>query len=48
MERLIDLDMKTLDERWSAQMRKKYWPLLQSPATNKPVILELYSPCSDS
>ena len=30
MERLIDLDMKTLDERWSAQMRKKYWPLLQS------------------
>ena len=30
MERLIDLDMKTLDEQWSAQMRKYYWPLLQS------------------
>ena len=30
LERLIDMDMKTLDERWSAQMRKKYWPLLQT------------------
>ena len=30
MERLINLDMKTLDEQWSAQMRKQYWPLLQA------------------
>ena len=30
LERLIDMDMKTLDERWSAHMRKQYWPLLQS------------------
>jgi len=30
LERLLDVDMKTLDERWSATMRKKYWPLLQN------------------
>jgi Tol biopolymer transport system component len=30
LERLIDLDMDELDERWSAQLRKHYWPLLQS------------------
>ena len=30
LERLIDLDMRTLYERWSAQMKKTYWPLLQS------------------
>ncbi|MFH1569098.1 MAG: peptidase MA family metallohydrolase, partial [Gemmatimonadota bacterium] len=30
LESLLDVDMETLDERWSAQMRKKYWPLLQS------------------
>ena len=30
LERLIDMDMKTLHERWSAHMRKTYWPLLQS------------------
>ena len=30
LKRLIDVDMKTLDERWSASMRKQYWPLLQS------------------
>ena len=30
LERLIDMDMKTLDERWSAHMRKQYWPLLQT------------------
>jgi Tol biopolymer transport system component len=30
LERLIDLDMEELDERWSAQLRKHYWPLLQS------------------
>ena len=30
LKRLIDIDMKTLDERWSASMRKQYWPLLQS------------------
>ena len=24
------MDLKTLDERWSAQMRKTYWPLLQT------------------
>lgn len=29
LERLIDMDMRTLDERWQAHMRKKYWPLLQ-------------------
>jgi hypothetical protein len=29
LERLIDMDMQTLDERWQAYMRKKYWPLLQ-------------------
>ena len=30
LERLVDIDMKTLHERWGAHMRKKYWPLLQS------------------
>ena len=30
MDRLIGIDLKTLDERWSAQMRKTYWPLLQT------------------
>lgn len=30
LERLVDLDMDDLDERWAAQMRKHYWPLLQS------------------
>ena len=30
LERLLEVDMKTLDERWSASMRKKYWPLLES------------------
>ncbi|MFT5373195.1 MAG: dipeptidyl aminopeptidase/acylaminoacyl peptidase [Candidatus Latescibacterota bacterium] len=30
LERLIDMDMQTLDERWSAHMRKQYWPLLQT------------------
>ena len=30
LERLIEVDMKTLDERWQAHMRKKYWPLLQN------------------
>lgn len=30
LERLVDMDMKELDERWSAHMRKQYWPLLQS------------------
>ncbi len=30
LERLLDVDMKTLDERWQAHMRKKYWPLLQN------------------
>lgn len=30
MDRLIGMDLKTLDERWSAQMRKSYWPLLQT------------------
>ena len=30
LERLIKVDMKTLDERWQAYMRKKYWPLLQN------------------
>lgn len=29
LERLLDMDMQTLDERWQAHMRKKYWPLLQ-------------------
>ena len=29
LERLIDMDMQTLDERWQAHMRKQYWPLLQ-------------------
>ncbi len=24
------MDMQTLDERWSAHMRKQYWPLLQT------------------
>ena len=28
LERLLDMDMQTLDERWQAHMRKKYWPLL--------------------
>ena len=27
LERLLDMDMQTLDERWQAYMRKKYWPL---------------------
>jgi len=30
LERLLGMDMKTLDERWSAHMRKHYWPLLQT------------------
>ncbi len=30
LKRLLDTDMKTLDERWSAYMRKQYWPLLQT------------------
>ena len=30
MDRLIGMDLKTLDEHWSAQMRKTYWPLLQT------------------
>lgn len=30
LERLIDMDMESLDERWQAHMRKKYWPLLQT------------------
>ncbi|MDP6700848.1 MAG: peptidase MA family metallohydrolase, partial [Candidatus Latescibacteria bacterium] len=30
LDRLIGLDMKTLGDRWSAQMRKSYWPLLQT------------------
>ena len=30
LDRLVDMDMKTLHERWSAHMRKTYWPLLQS------------------
>jgi hypothetical protein len=30
LKRLIDMDMETLDERWAAHMRKKYWPLLQT------------------
>lgn len=30
LDRLIGMDMKTLDDRWSAQMRKSYWPLLQT------------------
>ncbi len=30
MDRLIGMDLKTLDEHWSAQMRKAYWPLLQT------------------
>ena len=29
LERLINMDMRTLDERWQAHMRKQYWPLLQ-------------------
>ena len=29
LERLIDMDMSTLDERWQAHLRKRYWPLLQ-------------------
>ena len=29
LKRLIDSDMKTLDEQWQAHMRKSYWPLLQ-------------------
>ena len=29
LERLLDMDMQSLDERWQAHMRKKYWPLLQ-------------------
>ncbi|MEE2658330.1 MAG: peptidase MA family metallohydrolase [Candidatus Latescibacterota bacterium] len=29
LKRLIDMDMKTLDERWQAHMRKQYWPLLK-------------------
>jgi dipeptidyl aminopeptidase/acylaminoacyl peptidase len=30
LERLIDMDMEALDERWQAHMRKTYWPLLQT------------------
>ena len=30
MDRLIGMDLQTLDEHWSAQMRKAYWPLLQT------------------
>lgn len=30
LDRLIGMDMKTLDDRWSAHMRKSYWPLLQT------------------
>ena len=30
LERLLDVDMETLHERWSAHMRKQYWPLLQN------------------
>ena len=30
LERLIDMDMETLHERWSAHLRKSYWPLLQN------------------
>ena len=30
LKRLIDSDMKTLDEQWQAHMRKSYWPLLQN------------------
>ncbi len=30
LERLLDMDMRALDERWQAHMRKKYWPLLQN------------------
>lgn len=30
LERLIDMDMEALDERWQAHMRKKYWPILQN------------------
>ena len=30
LDRLIGMDMKTLDDRWSAHMRKAYWPLLQT------------------
>ena len=30
LERLLDLDMATLDERWSSSLRRQYWPLLQS------------------
>ncbi len=30
LERLVGLDMGDLHERWSAHMRKQYWPLLQT------------------
>ena len=30
LKRLIDMDMDALHERWSAHMRKQYWPMLQS------------------
>ena len=30
LERLIGLDMEGLHDRWSAHMKKKYWPLLQT------------------
>ena len=30
LDRLIGMEMKTLDNRWSAHMRKTYWPLLQT------------------
>lgn len=30
LERLISMDRQTLFERWSAQERKHYWPLLQT------------------
>ncbi len=30
LERLVGLDMDDLHERWSAHMRKQYWPMLQT------------------
>ncbi len=29
LDRLIGMDMHTLDQRWSAQLRKQYWPMLE-------------------
>ena len=29
LKRLVDSDMRALDEQWQAHMRKSYWPLLQ-------------------